>query len=381
MGYWQERFWSARGGLNSSRQSFVRVIPAYTEAVAAGARHSLVVMRDGGVWTTGYNLYGQLGDGSRTHRNMFVSVINGGDTVAAGGEHSMVLKKDGSVWTAGLNSRGQLGDGSDRLRTTFAQVISSGCRAIAAGSYHSMVLKQDGSVWVTGGNTYGQLGDRSTTTRTTFVQVVARSVEAISFEMAVFSRVQAIAAGHDHSMILKQDGSVWVTGRNNFGQLGDGTRRLSNTFVEVISSDVHTVAAGDWHSMAWKDDGSLWATGSNLYGQVGDGSTIIKSTFVKVISSPFGTLYVVPSIHLWKFMSATVFLRVHVLCTPFYAPAACLPTRVHINVMLQPLTTSTFPIRQFYEYDTSEYGAPCCHFNPQWDACRRSVHYYSLRKG
>ena len=281
-------------GLNTGRQSFVRVIPAYTEAVAAGARHSLVVMRDGGVWTTGYNLYGQLGDGSRTHRNIFVSVIGGGDAVAAGGEHSIVLKKDGSVWMAGLNSRGQLGDGSDRLKTTFVQVIPRGCKAIAAGSYHSMVLKQDGSVWATGGNTYGQLGDRTTSTRTTFVQVVARSVEAISFEMAVSSRVQAIAAGHDHSMVLKQDGSVWVTGRNNFGQLGEGTRRSSDTFVEVISGGVQAVAAGDWHSMVLKHDGSLWATGSNLYGQVGDGSTIIKSTFMQVLSSRVGTWYMMP---------------------------------------------------------------------------------------
>ena len=272
-------------GLHTGTQSFVQVIPNDATAVAAGARHSLVVMRDGSVWTTGFNLYGQLGDGSTIHRSRFVQVVSGGaDAVAAGSEHSMVLMQDGSVWTTGLNSRGQLGDGSESyyFKSSFVQVVSNGTKAIAAGGYHSIVLKQDNSVWTTGENSYGQLGYGTTTSRSNFVQVVA-------------SGAQAIAAGHDHSMVLKQDGSVWATGRNNFGQLGDGTRTSSETFVKVISSGVQTVAAGDWDSMVLTHDCSLWATGSNVYGQVGDGSTIAKNKFVRVLTSrdgAYGTLRV-----------------------------------------------------------------------------------------
>ena len=46
---------------------------------------------------------------------------------------------------------------------------------------------------------------------------------------------QAIAAGMSHSMVLKTDGTVWATGRNGFGRLGDGTEIEKNTFVKVSS--------------------------------------------------------------------------------------------------------------------------------------------------
>ena len=48
--------------------------------------------------------------------------------------------------------------------------------------------------------------------------------------------VRAILALYHHSMVLKTDGSVWVTGRNNFGQLGDGTLADKNRFVMVVAS-------------------------------------------------------------------------------------------------------------------------------------------------
>ena len=163
------------------------------------------------------------------------------------------------------------------------QVIPSGAKTIAAGSYHSMVLKQDGSVWATGQNNCGQLGDGTTTQRSSFVQVVRRYSVFINVGGA-----EGIAAGYDHSMVLK-DGSVWATGRNNFGQLGLEKRKaLSHSFVRVIPSGVQAVATGDWDTMVLKQDGSLWATGSNSYGQLGDGSTTGKNTFVRATLSDDG---------------------------------------------------------------------------------------------
>ena len=272
----RNRFGQLGDGSNIDRHSFVQVIPSDARAVAAGKKHSLVVMRDGSVLATGFNLYGQLGDGSTKQKNEFVRVMLGGAeavAVAAGSDHSMVLKQDGSVWTAGLNRSGQLGDGSASLKTSFVQVVSSGAKAIAAGSFHSMVLKQDGSVWATGENKYGQLGDGTT---------VRYSMYLVSYG------ARAITAGHDHSVVLNQDGSVWTTGRNNFGQLGDGTMTSSSTLMQVISSGAKTVAAGDWDSMVLKHDGSLWVTGANACGNLGVGSMIPKYKFDRALPSRDG---------------------------------------------------------------------------------------------
>ena len=34
---------------------------------------------------------------------------------------------------------------------------------------------------------------------------------------------QIISAGNNHSLSVKSDGTLWAWGRNNYGQLGDGT--------------------------------------------------------------------------------------------------------------------------------------------------------------
>ena len=83
----------------------------------------------------------------------------------------MVLKEDGSVWATGYNNYGQLGDGSKTYRTVFVQVVSDGAEALAAGAYHSVVFARGGSVWAAGSNRYGQLGDNSITYEKTFVRL------------------------------------------------------------------------------------------------------------------------------------------------------------------------------------------------------------------
>ena len=279
-------------GTTTERHSFVKVIPGGVTAVAAGGHHTMVLKQDGSVWATGFNGYGQLGDGSKTDRHSFVKVVPsgvkavaaaGGSTPAMGthyGEHSMLLKKDGSVWATGDNKYGRLGDGTTTQRLSFVKVVPRGVTAIAAGGTwegYSMVLQQDGSVWATGRNNGGQLGDGTTTDRLSFVKVAP-------------SGVTAIGAGDYHSMVLKKDGSVWTTGRNNAGQIGDGTTTERHSFVKVVSSGVTAIAAGGSHSMVLKQDGSVWATGANYWGQIGDGTDTPwarygRKNFVKVVPS------------------------------------------------------------------------------------------------
>ena len=104
------------------------------------------------------------------------------------------------------------------------------------------------------------------------------------FRVCVLDR--SVSAGRDHSIVLKKDGSVWATGYNKYGQLGDGSETNRQVFVQVISGGVQVVAAGSFHSMILKEDNSIWATGSNVYGQFGDSSTTSQSTFVRLL--PFG---------------------------------------------------------------------------------------------
>lgn len=130
-------------------------------------------------------------------------------------------------------------------------------KSVYAGSTHTMILKTDNSLWATGQNEFGQIGDGSTTNKHTPVYIMGN--------------VESVAVGKWHTMILKTDGTLWATGYNSYGQLGDRTTIHKSTPIEIMG-DVSRVAAGDSYTMILKSDGSLWATGLNTLGVFGNGT-------------------------------------------------------------------------------------------------------------
>jgi len=248
-------------GTNIARTSPVEVMSG-VKTIAAGFEHTMILKTDGTLWATGANGHGQLCDGTTTDRNLPYQVMSDVKAVSAGQAHTMVLKSDGTLWASGWNYNGQLGDGTTVDRSTAVQVMNN-VQAVSAGYYHTMILKTDGTLWAVGGNEYGQLGDGTLIDR--------------SEPVSVMSGVKDVAAGNTHTMILKTDGTLWATGSNLDGQLGDSTLsqfEYQKTPVEVMSG-VMAVAVGYYHTAILKSDGTLWTTGSNVYGQLGDGSVSI----------------------------------------------------------------------------------------------------------
>jgi len=199
-------------------------------AVAVGDSHCLAVRDDGTVWAWGCNCSGQLGDGTRSdERRTPVQVVGPGGkghltditAVAAGNDHSLALGKDGSVWAWGSNWVGELGIGTEtRQCAAPSQVVGpggkghlTGITAVAAWDI-SMALRKDGALWVWGPNWKGELGDGTTIQRSSPVRVAGAASEAY------LANVVAMAAGFDHSLAVRQDGTVWVWGGDLPAQLG-----------------------------------------------------------------------------------------------------------------------------------------------------------------
>ncbi len=253
-------------------------------AIAAGHNvHTCALTTAGAVRCWGWNVYGQLGDGSTMGRSTPVAVSSLGSgvaTIVAGTSHSCARTTAGAAHCWGDNFFGQLGDGSTTHRTTPVAVsgLGAGVAAIAAGDTHSCALTTAGAVHCWGNNSYGQLGDGSTTPRTTPVAV-----------SGLDSGVAAIAVGGTHSCALTTAGAVRCWGKNLDGQLGDDSTTQRTTPVDVKGvggsgtlSDVAAITAGASHSCARTTAGAVLCWGDNYYGQLGDGSTTHRTTPVAV---------------------------------------------------------------------------------------------------
>jgi alpha-tubulin suppressor-like RCC1 family protein len=242
-------------------------------AVACGPYHNLALATNGWIWAWGFNFDGELGLGPATYIKYPdpVAAEDGAWVgIAAGGYHSLALRANGTVWATGGNDSGQLGNGTTTGHVGFYSVSVSGLSgvmAIAAGSDHSVALKSNGTVWTWGANYAGQLGDGTTTNHYTPIQVGG------------LSGMTAIAAGGEHTVALKSDGTVWSWGAT----IGDGTTTNHLTPAQASGlSGVVAIAAGYSHTVALKSDGTIWAWGGNVHGELGDGTTTTHYTPVQV---------------------------------------------------------------------------------------------------
>lgn len=105
------------------------------------------------------------------------------------------------------------------------------------------------------------------------LRCVARNEAGETFsneiELRVYASV-AVATGDaydDSTLFVREDGTLWGMGRNQNGQLGDGSTELHSSPV-ILGTDVVEVAVAGSHSLFLKKDGSLWGSGKNAWGQL-----------------------------------------------------------------------------------------------------------------
>jgi alpha-tubulin suppressor-like RCC1 family protein len=293
--------------------------PTVTQ-VAGGYYHTLFVESDGSLWAMGYNNYGQLGDGTTNDSHVPKLIVSSNVVaVAAGAYHSLFITSDGNLWAMGWNSSGQLGDGTVFEQHSPEQItFNHGVTAIAAGDYHSLYLKTNqlwgmgvagslgnavnpggsdirspillqtgvakiaggnytsfyidvnGSVWATGVNYDGQLGDGSQSYRNFYVETFTNH--------SVFTGASQIASGsgsgHGFYSFLAPGAviSLWGWGDIFNGVIGDNSTTERDRPVEVLANQVAGIASGGNHSLVLRSDSTLWAMGDNSHGDLGDGT-------------------------------------------------------------------------------------------------------------
>ncbi|MDH3731255.1 MAG: signal peptidase I, partial [Acidimicrobiia bacterium] len=262
----------------------------------SSANHSCAVSSSNEIWCWGENGEGQLGDGTDSDSSRPTSVVTGMTNAASHPSGSVkstcVLSDSATAFCWGENGDGQLGDGTTNDRFRPAQVTGVGGTgtlsdltfvATANGGSSACAIDDSGSVFCWGRNDQGQLGDGSTTARTS--PVAAAGVGgAGTLETGL-----GLGLGKEHSCAVEVAGTVLCWGRNNKGQLGDATTTDSLTAVQVVGvggtgtlAGISQVVAGEAHSCGLDGSGAVFCWGLNDKGQLGDTTTTDATSPVAV---------------------------------------------------------------------------------------------------
>lgn len=119
---------------------------------------------------------------------------------------------------------------------------SGKAQSISSHDENSLFLKKDGTVCGAGGNYYGALGS-----------VTSSSEKSTPIQVDTLTGITAIEAGGFHSFFIRKDSTVWASGWNHNGQLGDGTNTPTYTPIQIKSlSGIVAISADHSHSFFFK---------------------------------------------------------------------------------------------------------------------------------
>ena len=222
------------------------------------------VKTDGTLWSWGYGNWGMLGQNESNIKRSSPVQIPGTTWSQIVGGHLNVfgLKTDGELWAWGNNHNGKLGlnqneNDSGASRSSPAQIPGTTWASVAATPSGGRATKTDGTLWTWGYNGYGQLGDNSTTSRSSPTQIPGTTWGTTQL---------TLPNGNETQAAIKTDGTLWMWGYNNYGQLGQNNK-TSYSSPRQVGSDTtwRSITSLGMNStyIATKTDGTLWGLGSN----------------------------------------------------------------------------------------------------------------------
>ncbi len=159
-------------------------------------------------------------------------------------------------------------------------------------SIHTIVVSSNGTVYTTGSNEYGQLGNNSTTN--------SRVPQNISnFGSLVGKRIIAVSGSYYHSVALDSTGRVHAWGANSSGQLGNNSTTNSSIPIDISGfgslsgKTIVAIACGGAHSIALDSTGRVHAWGQNTYGGLGNNTTTPSTVPIDIsgISNILSSIY------------------------------------------------------------------------------------------
>lgn len=255
---WGYNLFSMLGdGTTTQRNSPVQIGTETSWAdISAGLYHSLAVKLDGTLWATGYNINGMIGNGTTTTVTSWTQVGTDDDWLqisASLAYTSHAIKRDGSLWGWGYNVIGQVGDGTSTQRNSPVRIgTDNNWAEVRGGGNFTIARRSNGTIWAWGNGGDGQRGTGFTT------------ASFSPFQIGTATDWQRVLAGYTHAAAIKNDGSVWIWGDNQHGQISNGS--LTDALVPIpITPAAGWVNAslGYYHTILLRNNNTFWGGGSS----------------------------------------------------------------------------------------------------------------------
>ncbi|RWR92075.1 ultraviolet-B receptor UVR8 [Cinnamomum micranthum f. kanehirae] len=246
--------------------------------VATGLNFTVILTREGHVYTCGTNSHGQLGHGDTLDRSIpkFVQPFDGLGCVvqiAAGASYTLAVTNDGTVHSFGSASNFCLGHGEQHNELQ-PHAIQSFKRKnihvvrVSAGDEHAVALDSNGFVYTWGKGYCGALGHGDENDKTS-----PGLLTSLKGHLAV-----QVCARKRKTFVLMDDGSVFAFGWMGFGSLGFTDRAASDKITKPRILDslkahhISQISTGLYHTVAVTNRGLIFGFGDNERGQLGHSS-------------------------------------------------------------------------------------------------------------
>lgn len=256
-----------------------QVITTGSPGTSVAAAYGLGVQTNGTLWGWGDNSYGQLAQTITSGINYSPLQIAGSwSLISAGGPGNypfvVATQSNGSLWAWGVNINGQLCQGNTTNTSSPVLISSASWTQISASAYHWAALRSDKTFWSGGGTPSG----------------------AYSSPVQLAGSWTVVSAGVNpdsvcNTMGIKTNGTLWVMGGNQYGELGLGNTTAYTSPVQVLGSWLQVSSGFYGHALGIKSNGSLWAWGYNDYGQIGVGNLTSYSSPVQVASGSWSQVW------------------------------------------------------------------------------------------
>ncbi len=304
----------------------------FDDVVITGGRH---MMAPAGIYGWGQNYFGEIGDGTTTQRNLPTSVTGSSTFVKVftGQNNACALDITGKAYCWGYGFAGENGDGTTTNRYSPVAVAGGhNFTKLSVGAASVCGIDIAKQLWCWGYNVDGRLGDGTMTNRTVPTAVVG-GTNIVSIELS---------AGWP-ACAINTTGTLYCWGRNQNGQIGDGTTTDRNV-PTAVSGTYALVRILNTGTCALDTTGKAWCWGSGN-SQIGDGTSSDRASPTAVATSV-------------KFQDMVVGYA-EVCALSIDNIAYCWGEDDYYNRQYSPVAVSAVKFKQLYAQPSAPYTVAC----------------------